>query len=81
MGVLLTAAVMGATPVWWAILLLTIGAVLTAEMLNTALEHLLDHLHPEVHPMVKFAKDCAAGAVLISSAISVLVFGVFLFVI
>ena len=39
--------------------------VLTAELLNTAIEHLADHLHPEVHPKIRVVKDCAAAAVLV----------------
>lgn len=51
-------------PLWWAIILLIVGAVLAAELINTALEKTLDLLHPEMHPLVAQAKDCAAGAVL-----------------
>ena len=54
-------------PVWWALFLLVIGAVLAIELINTALESLIDRLHPEIHPMIARAKDCAAGAVLILS--------------
>ncbi len=50
--------------VWWALIVLVIGMVLAAELLNTALERVIDRLHPEYHPMLKVAKDCAAGAVL-----------------
>jgi len=54
-------------PVWWAIVAIAGSAVLSAELFNTALEHLVDHLHPEIHPRIRIVKDCAAGAVLISS--------------
>ena len=63
-----------ATPLWWAIIMLTLGAVLTAEMFNTSLEALIDHLHPERHASIGIAKDCAAGAVLVASLISLGVF-------
>lgn len=53
--------------IWWAVFLLVIGAVLAAELINTALELVVDRLHPETHPMIRKAKDCAAGAVLILS--------------
>lgn len=39
--------------------------VLGLELLNSAIEATLDLLHPEKHPLVKYAKDAAAGAVLI----------------
>jgi len=54
-------------PHWWALVGLTITAVLAAELFNTAIEHLLDHLHPGQHPSVKAVKDCAAAAVLLVS--------------
>jgi undecaprenol kinase len=54
-------------PVWWALVLLTSGAVLAAELFNTALEHLADHLHPETHPQIQIVKDCAAAAVLVTA--------------
>jgi diacylglycerol kinase len=51
----------------WACVLLAIGLVLTVETLNTAVEALADLCTEEFHPLVKIAKDTAAGAVLISS--------------
>lgn len=54
-------------PVWWALVVLTIGFVLAAELVNTALEHLVDHLHPDQHPQIGLVKDCAAAAVLVAS--------------
>ena len=60
-------------PGWWAILLLTSALVLSAELFNTALEHLADHLHPEIHPQIRIVKDCAAAAVLIASCAAVAV--------
>jgi len=61
-------------PVWVALVAVTIGAVLAAELINTALEHALDALHPERSPFVRIAKDCAAAAVLVLSAVSLVVF-------
>ena len=60
--------------VWWALMLINCGMVLAAELFNTALEHLIDHLHPARHPAIQFAKDCAAGAVLVLSLTGVGVF-------
>lgn len=57
-------------PMWWAIVLITVAAVLSAELINTALEFVVDRLHPEQHPLIGRAKDCAAGAVLILSLAS-----------
>ena len=57
---------------WWALLALAAGLVLVAELFNSALETLLDHLHPGQHPEIGAAKDIAAGAVLVASAIALL---------
>lgn len=72
-AVLATLAIAQAPPLWWAILLLTTGFVLVTELLNSALETLLDYLHPEQHPEIGAAKDIAAGAVLVASMIAVAV--------
>ncbi|MEO1210919.1 MAG: diacylglycerol kinase family protein [Cyanobacteria bacterium J06638_20] len=64
------------TRVELAIIGLTAGAVLTMELLNTALESVVDlTVKQSYHELAKTAKDCAAGAVLISALASVLVAG------
>ncbi len=57
----------------WAILVLTIGTVLVAEMINTALEALVDLASPEYHPLAKNVKDLAAGSVLLWAIVAVIV--------
>lgn len=57
----------------WAVLILTIGAVLIAELFNTVAEAALDATTPYYHPLVKIAKDVAAGTVLLTALFSVLV--------
>lgn len=49
------------------VLLFTISLVLAAEMFNTAIEAVVDLVTQTYHPLAKFAKDIAAGAVLITS--------------
>jgi len=66
-------------PVRWALLFLTIGAVVSAEMLNTALETIVDAQVEDFHPLAKIAKDVAAGAVMVMAIAAVFV-GVCLFV-
>lgn len=51
--------------VWWALVGFVIAVVLAIEILNTALEALIDHLHPDIHPEIRVVKDMAAGAVLL----------------
>jgi diacylglycerol kinase len=55
----------------WAVLALTMGFVLVAEMFNTVAEAALDAATPYYHPLVKIAKDVAAGAVLVTALVSV----------
>ncbi|WP_028399241.1 diacylglycerol kinase family protein [Ectobacillus panaciterrae] len=59
----------------WLILLLTIGGVMSLEMINTAVEKSVDLVTSEQHPLAKLAKDAAAGAVLLFSCIAVLIGG------
>ena len=54
-------------------LLLAIGFVLIAEMINTALEAAIDVATTTFDPMAKLAKDIAAGAVLLASVNAVAV--------
>lgn len=60
--------------IWWAFVIISIALVLAAELFNTALERMIDGLHPEKAEFVRQAKDCAAGAVLVFSVSSVVVF-------
>ncbi len=53
--------------------LLACGLVLALELMNTALEALVDLVSPEPHPLAKVAKDAAAGAVLVGAFFAVLV--------
>ena len=55
----------------YALILLTIGGVMSAEAMNTAVESLADKVSAEKHPLIKAAKDTAAGAVLILAVISI----------
>lgn len=52
---------------------LSIGLVLSLELLNTSIERMLDMMKPRVHPYVKVIKDLVAGAVLIGAIVSILV--------
>ena len=56
----------------WALLFLAIGLVITAEMLNTAIERVVDMFTGgEFNSLAKDAKDVAAGAVVCASVTSV----------
>lgn len=56
-----------------ALLALTIGGVLTAELFNSAVERAIDRVSTERHPLAGAAKDMAAGAVLAAAIAAVAV--------
>lgn len=51
----------------WCICLTLFGLVLALELVNTAVEAVVDIASPEKQPLAKLAKDCAAGAVLVAA--------------
>ena len=57
----------------FAIVFAMIGFVLTAEMINTAIEYAIDMAMPSIHPLAKIAKDVSSGAVLFAAIFSVIV--------
>jgi diacylglycerol kinase (ATP) len=63
-AVLLSALFLRVTPVEFALLAISILSVLCAELINTAIEAVVDLITPSFHPLAKIAKDTAAGAVL-----------------
>lgn len=58
----------------WAILVITIAMVFTAEFINTSIEAVVDLASPAHHPLAKVGKDVGAGAVLVA-ALAALVVG------
>jgi diacylglycerol kinase (ATP) len=67
-------AILHLSSVEMAVICITSGLVLTLELLNTAIESVVDlTVGQTYHELAKIAKDCAAGAVLISAGASVLV--------
>ena len=71
LGVIIAAVAFDVTRLELIALLLAIAFVLIAEMLNSALEAVVDFVTPSVEPLAKVAKDVAAGAVLIATMTSV----------
>lgn len=62
----------------WCIVLLTIGGMFCMELINTAIERVIDMYTSEFHPLAKAAKDASAGAALIFAIISVII-GIMIF--
>lgn len=64
---LISLVVLRPAPIWWAVTVLVVAIILALELLNSAIEGLIDLLHPGLHPEIKAVKDMVAGAVLITS--------------
>ena len=54
----------------WLFCILIIGAIMATEMINTAIEALVDLVTSEFHPLAKIAKDAASSASLILSLVA-----------
>lgn len=63
----------------WCFLIGAMAAVISLELLNTAIEKTVDLVSPDFHPLAGMAKDAAAAAVLVAAigaaAIGILILG------
>lgn len=57
----------------WALLILTMAMVWAAEIMNTAIEAVVDLASPSRHPLAKVGKDVGAAAVLIAALAAFLI--------
>lgn len=62
----------------WTIIILTIAATIVLELINTAIEAVVDIASPKISRLAKIAKDVSAAAVLIS-ALSAIIVGAIIF--
>src|SRR5207249_1709226 len=71
--VVMTAVVLRCGLIEWCLLIACIGFVLSAELFNSAIEHLYRGLDDSMKPALKPALDIAAGAVLVASIAAALI--------
>ena len=64
---LLSVLLLRVTPLEFTMLTVSVCFVLFAELLNTAVEVVVDLVSPGYHPLAKTAKDVAAGGVLVAA--------------
>lgn|SRR3989338_5918318 len=76
---LLLAIILDLTTIEFVIVISMVGLVLTAELLNTALEELCDKFQPTHDPHIAKIKDLAAAAVFVS-AITAFIVGLIIFI-
>jgi diacylglycerol kinase len=72
-GVVLIGLWVGLTPIDWAVIVLTIAMVFTAEFINTAIEAVVDLASPLQHPLARVGKDVGAGAVLVAALAGIVI--------
>ena len=77
--VIIAGFILGLSITEWCICLGLFGLVMALELVNTAVEAVVDLVTAKRHPLAKIAKDTAAGAVLIA-AIMAAVIGLLIFV-
>lgn len=65
--------VLGLSATEWCICLVLFGLVMALELVNTALEAVVDLVTEERKPLAKTAKDTAAGAVLIAAIMAAVI--------
>ena len=63
----------------WCVCLWCIALVFVTEIINTSLENLCDTIEEQNNPLIRNAKDMAAGAVLVCAIVSVFV-GLIIFI-
>ncbi len=78
-GVIIAGFYFNISTIEWVMICLTIGGVLTAEALNSAIELIVDKISPEFNKTAGLIKDVAAGAVLIF-ALAAAIIGALIFI-
>ena len=72
-------ALLGVDPLGWALIALCCGLVISAELVNTSIEAVVDLASPELHPLAKRAKDVAAASVYVlaitAAIVGIIVYG------
>lgn len=76
--VLVLAAFIGVSRIEWIVLSLVVTLVLVAELLNTAVEEIVDLVQATYHPAARIIKHLSAGLVLVT-AVNAMIAGFFIF--
>lgn len=69
--VFIAAALLQLDRISWLFLVLAVSVVFIAELVNTAVEAIIDLVSPEEHVLARVAKDTAAGAALVAAVFAV----------
>jgi len=60
----------------WIICIFLLGIIMATELINTALEAVVDLITQDYHPLAKIAKDTASAAVFVFSLVAVIIGGI-----
>lgn len=60
----------------WSVILIALVVILSIELLNTAIEAIVDMVTLEYNPLAKIAKDCGSAATFVASIIGAIIAGV-----
>ena len=60
----------------WIVCIILFGLVISSELINTAIEQTVNLVTKEINPIAKYAKDVAAGAVLINAIMAAIIAGI-----
>ncbi|MCI1773719.1 MAG: diacylglycerol kinase family protein [Paenibacillus lautus] len=71
--VFIAAALLQLDRIRWLFLLLAVSLVFIAELVNTAVEAIIDLISPDEHELARVAKDTAAGAAFVAAAFAVVI--------
>jgi diacylglycerol kinase len=71
--VIISGVLLSNSSIEWAIILILIGLILSAELMNTAIELLADEVSESYNYRIKKVKDAMAGAVLVLSIVAIII--------
>lgn len=60
----------------WIVCIILFGLVISSELINTAIEQTVNLVTKDINPIAKYAKDVAAGAVLINAIMAAIIAGI-----
>lgn len=68
--VLLSGIIFNATKIQWTVIVIVLALVMIAELINTAIEAVVDLVTDKYHELAKIAKDCASAAAFVASLLA-----------
>ena len=67
LAMLATLIIVDPAAIWWAVALFCSSVLIALELVNSAIERVIDHIDGRIHPRIKAIKDMSAAAVVAAS--------------